>query len=150
MVKIVTKRRLFKLTLHRSIVDREFWNKEYCNEYTTRKYESEWSIRHLEKVIEHLTKIVKDARDKNFDYNLILGTEKEKLEKGILIDEVDFINSQDIKEWEEGMEAIESIKKINKNLEKAFAKEQEEQEEKYGTLKDIEKTIAKEKGENYE
>ncbi len=118
MVKIVTKRRIFKLSISREIVDREFWNKEFYNEYRREKWDSEWDINALNKVIDHLKGLVKDARKQNHSDDLKLGTTNEKLKKGIIIKEENYINYPDIQEWKDGMKAIEKDKQKEKTGEK--------------------------------
>ncbi len=144
MVKMVTKRRLFKLSISREIVDREYFDREYYNIYTRETLEDEWDIKSLKAVIKHLKGIIKDARDKNCSDEVRLGTTNEKLEKGITIEEENYINYPDIKEYEDGMEALESIKKINKNLDKAFVENKKDKEEEEIDFKKLKI------GENYE
>ncbi len=145
MVKMVTKRRVFKLSISREIVDREYFAKEYYNIDVIEKSDDEWDIKSLNEVIKHLKGIIKDARDKNCSNEARLWTPTEKLKEGISIEEENYINYSDIKEYENCMEEIESLKKINKNLDKAFVEYKEDKEVRYGTLKDIERTIAKDK-----
>ncbi len=137
--KVITKRKIFHLSISKQIINREFWNKDYYNEYIKEEWDSEWDIDSLNKVIKHLRKMVKDARKKGHSDFLKLGTTNEKLKKGTIVGEENFINYSDIEEYQSGMKALEEeaeSKTMVKIMERAFAVEEIKEE--------------KEKGENYE